>query len=470
MTAGAGIRGVAAAAGPTATAHRDGGAIGLREGLRFGALGAPLAFAALPLYVHLPNHYAATLGAPLAGLGAVLLATRAWDAFTDPWLGRWADAQLGRPLAATWRWAALAGLLMLLGLVALYFPPVQQAGSLLAWCAMGMVVTSLGYSALGVLHQSWSARLGGGPVRQASLNGWREGLALAGVLLASVLPAMGGAQALVAGAAVLLTLGLLALRRAPYPGPALTAAFGDADAAPQTPAPPDVAGTAAGPDRNMLAAGAVSRAEPRVWQDTRFRRLLAVYLVNGVASAVPATLVLFFVADRLQAASLAPAFLGAYFLAAAAAVPLWVRAAKRHGLVRIWQWGMALSVASFIWAASLGAGGHLAFALVCLASGSALGADLVAPGALLAGLVQRAGHGQAHEGRYVGWWTCASKLNLALAAGLALPLLQALGYRPGQADTGQASALVLAYAVLPCMLKLAALALLSRHRRILEST
>jgi Na+/melibiose symporter-like transporter len=206
-----------------------------------------------------------------------------------------------------------------------------------------------------------------------------------------------------------------------------------------------------------------------VWQDVRFRRLLAVFLLNGVASAVPATLVLFYVADRLQAAALAPAFLGAYFLAAGLAVPLWVRAAGRHGLTRIWQVGMVLSVASFIWAASLSAGDQWAFALVCLASGSALGADLVAPGALLAGLVQRAGHGQAHEGRYVGWWTCASKLNLALAAGLALPLLQALGYQPGQADTGRTSALVLAYAVLPCVLKLAALALLTRHRRLLET-
>ena len=38
--------------------------------LRLGALGMPLAFAALPLDVLLPHHYAAQLGVPLAGLGA----------------------------------------------------------------------------------------------------------------------------------------------------------------------------------------------------------------------------------------------------------------------------------------------------------------------------------------------------------------------------------------------------------------
>ena len=58
-------------------------------GLRYGALGAPLAFAALPLYVLLPNHYAGQLGVPLAALGLVLLGTRALDAVIDPWqIGR----------------------------------------------------------------------------------------------------------------------------------------------------------------------------------------------------------------------------------------------------------------------------------------------------------------------------------------------------------------------------------------------
>jgi len=51
---------------------------GTADGLRYGALGMPLAFAALPLYVLLPNHYAAELGVPLAGLGAVLLAPARW--------------------------------------------------------------------------------------------------------------------------------------------------------------------------------------------------------------------------------------------------------------------------------------------------------------------------------------------------------------------------------------------------------
>ena len=61
------------------------------HGVRYGALGFPLAFVALPLYVMLPNHYATTLGVSLAGLGAVLLAARLLDAVVDPWIGRVCD-------------------------------------------------------------------------------------------------------------------------------------------------------------------------------------------------------------------------------------------------------------------------------------------------------------------------------------------------------------------------------------------
>ena len=98
--------------------------------------------------------------------------------------------------------------------------------------------------------------------------------------------------------------------------------------------------------------------------------------------------------------------------------------------------------------------------MVCVLSGIALGADLSLPAALLAGVIQTAGHGGRAEGAYFGWWNFATKLNLALAAGVALPVLQAFGYAPGSQSLQALSALTVAYCVLPCLLKLAAAALL----------
>ena len=51
-------------------------------------------------------------------------------------------------------------------------------------------------------------------------------------------------------------------------------------------------------------------------------------------------------------------------------------------------------------------------------------------------------------------------LDVALAAGLALPLLQWLGYTPGRTDDTSLRALSLSYCLLPCALKLVAAALL----------
>lgn len=108
----------------------------------------------------------------------------------------------------------------------------------------------------------------------------------------------------------------------------------------------------------------------------------------------------------------------------------------------------------------LGANDTAAFLVVCALSGVALGSDLALPGAMLAGvIVHAADHGRA-EGAYFGWWSLATKLNLALAAGLALPLLSLFGYAPGARDAQALSALTTAYCLLPCLLKAgAALAL-----------
>ena len=401
---------------------------GWLQGLRYGALGLPLAFVALPLYVILPNHYATEFGIPLATLGALLLGARLLDAVADPWIGRKVDGWFSKSTAQVMLAALLAACVLALGFRGLFFPLVQGPTALLWWCAALLAVTYLSYSVLSVLHQAWGARLGGDEAQRARIVSWREGLALVGVLVASVLPSVAGLSVSSIVFAIALAGALVLLRRAPAPQ-----AHNLSKPLPGQPGP--------------LSTPA-------------FRRLLAVYLVNGVASAVPATLVLFFIRDRLQSQAFEPLFLASYFAAGALSMPLWLRAVARFGLAKSWLAGMALAVATFAWAAMLGAGDVAAYTAVCVASGIALGADLTLPGAMLAGVIQRAGHGQQQEGAYFGWWNFATKLNLALAAGISLPLLGAFGYSPGSRDADALQALTIAYCLLPCLLKLGAAGLL----------
>ena len=405
---------------------------GWLQGIRYGALGLPLAFVALPLYVVLPNHYASEFGIPLATLGALLLGARMLDAVADPLIGRWVDGRFTRRISTMLVAAALAAVLLALGFRGLFFPAVQGAHALLWWCAALLTITYLSYSVLSVLHQAWGARLGGDELQRARIVSWREGLALLGVLVASVLPSVAGLSVTTVVFATTLVLGLALLWQAPRPWPPLQTA--------------------------ALPASPPRLTEPLATPE--FRRLLAVYLVNGVASAVPATLVLFFIRDRLQAQPWEPLFLASYFAAGALSMPLWMRLVARFGLARSWLVGMVLAIASFAWAALLGPGDIVAYTAVCIASGVALGADLALPGAMLAGVIQRAGHAQRLEGAYFGWWNFCTKLNLALAAGVALPLLSLLGYAAGSRSPQALTALMLAYCALPCLLKLLATTLL----------
>ena len=416
-------------------AHTPPPPLGHAQAARYGLLGLPLAFVALPLYVHLPHVYASRYGVPLATLGAVLLLARLFDAVTDPWLGRWGDRLQSRSVQPLLRTAAGAAMLMLLGMALLFFPPwadPSQTGALLAV----LMLTCLAYSLVAIAHQSWGARLGGDEAQRTRIVAWREGAGLLGVVLASVLPAWLGWGPWLAVFALGLLVGVTAWWLGPRPAP--------------SPGPEAA-------DRHSAPGGLL-----HPWGHAPFRRLMAVFVLSGLASAVPATLVLFFIQDRLEAAAFEPAFLASYFLAAALSMPLWTRAVARWGLARSWLRGMLLSVAVFAWAATLGAGDTLGFGAVCVLSGLALGSDLALPSALLAGTIAERGERGSREGAYFGWWNLAAKLNLALAAGLALPLLAVLGYQPGTRSAEGLQALTLAYAVLPCALKLLAAGLLHR--------
>jgi len=413
-------------AAPAETAARP----GMAALAAYGLLGLPLAMVALPVYMQLPAWYVHDVGLGAATTGFVLFGARLLDTVQDPWLGRLVDvlARRGR-LGAALRGAALLLALAFAGLWRA--PPAAAPGEAVAWLAGMLALTYGAHSLLNIALLAWGARLAPDARGRTRAAAWREACGLAGVLIASVLPA--GLRAIQAPVVamdlyaviftILLFLGVeLLLRRAPRWQAAAAAA----------PAPGEGAAAALGP---------------------AVRRLMLPYAVNALAVALPATLALFFIDDQLGARDWTAAFLASYFLAGAAGTPLWVRLAARIGAARAWAAAMVLALLTFTGAAWLGPGDGVAFELVCLLSGLALGADLVLPPVLLAAAIGP----QRDPGVPFGVWTLLGKLATALSA-LALPALQWAGYQPGLRGGGRS--LVLAYAALPCLLKLVALALL----------
>ena len=398
--------------------------------LGYGVLGLPLAFAALPVYVHVPRLYADTAGMDLALLGAILLGTRLADACIDPWFGWLADRLPRR------RMLVLALFPFALGFVALLNPPATHAAP---WLLVALALTYLGYSAAAVAYQAWGAALGDDAAMRTRLTAAREGFGLCGVVLAAALPGL-LADDLSTGISRLSWL---------LPPVLLLAAVA-------------TLALAAGAGRSPVPAERLANSLARTFADRAFVRLLLVFIANGIAAALPATLFLFFVADVLGLESASGALLAVYFIAGAVSLPIWVGLAGRIGRVRAWGLAMLLAMLAFAGTSRLGPGDLWPFAAICLMSGLALGADLALPAAIAADLGER----QGQSGACFGVWNFVAKLNLALAAGLALPALDLLGYRPGG---GQGlAALIDVYALLPLAFKALAAGLLWRWRDLLE--
>ena len=101
----------------------------------------------------------------------------------------------------------LAATFLSIAFLVLFFPHWLTGNSvtietLLLLMLAALVVSYLSYSFLNIALQTWGARLAGDAQMRSRLVGWREGLGLAGVILASLVPGLLGMEALVSGFAV----------------------------------------------------------------------------------------------------------------------------------------------------------------------------------------------------------------------------------------------------------------------------
>lgn len=391
---------------------------------------ALVATAGLPIYIHAPKFYVDSYGVSLAAMGFALAALRLIDVVQDPALGWLAEATRPRRRLGV----ALAVLVLVVSMAALFAvtPPIAP----LWWFALCLGGLFSAYSFLTICFYAEGVAKAEtfGPGGHIRLAGWREGGSLLGVCLAAVAPVVLGAAtdspftAFAALFAVLALTATLAMRG-------------------------QWQGRAAEPTPGPLAL-----LRP-VLADRLARRLLLIALLNASPVAVTSTLFLFFVESRLGLPGWEGPLLLLFFLAAALSTPVWSVLARRHGARPVLIAAMVLAIAAFLWTLTLGTGDGLGFALICAASGAALGADLTLLPAIFARRLAQLG---TREAAAFGLWSFVSKLSLALAAATLLPVLDFAGFQPGPDNTESAlRTLTVIYAALPCVLKITAIVLLT---------
>ena len=386
-----------------------------------------LSSAGVPLYLYAPKFYFDNYGVGLATLGVALFCLRLLDVVQDPLLGRLSTVFSSRRPGVL----CVAAFVLSSAMIGLFAvePPVAP----LLWFVLmlTLVFSTFSFLTINFYAQGVAKAKRLGPAGHLRLARWRETGGLIGICVASASPAV-----------------FAAVSSVPF------AMFAGVFAAMTCMAALAMAGEW---DRDMIRQ---PQAFAHVLRDRTARQILLIGLVNAAPVAVTSTLFLFYVESRLTAPDAVGPLLLLFFMSAALAAPLWTFLAERFGLKRVLRAAMGLAIFSLFWVLFLNSGDVIAFGVICVLSGAAVGADMTLIPAVFA---QRIAHIGASTTDGFGLWSFVSKFSLAVAAVILLPSLEFAGFRSGQENSAVAlGVLTWTYALVPCALKLLAIAVLQR--------
>ncbi len=403
---------------------------------RYGILAFPLAFASMPLYIHASDFYATDFQVPLTTLGAILLGLRMFDAVQDPVIGYFSDHFNRHRL----RIMVFSLALLTIGFYSLFNPNQQH---LLVWFACSMLIATTAFSVLTINLNTLGALWSKDYHQKTRITAWREAIGLTGLLIASSLPGLLQLYESKQTAFFHYSITLLVIV-------ALTTA---------------VFCYWYQNDRSSLFNMNNDNANKGfqgsfLVQIKHNHSFFLIYAVSMFASAIPATLVLFFIRDRLGAENYSGLFLVIYFVSGIIGMPIWQRLSRNKDKMISWMTSMLVAVVSFLWAFTLKENDLVAYGLVCTFSGLALGAELVLPPSILADLIDR-NHLADKASVQFSMLTFLSKFSFAAASGSMLWLLGLAKFQPNQQNSIDAlHMLSFYYALLPCVIKILAAFLL----------
>jgi GPH family glycoside/pentoside/hexuronide:cation symporter len=372
-----------------------------------------LAALGLSFYVYLPKFYADTVGIDLTVLGIVVLASRMWDAVTDPAIGALSDRTRSR-WGRRRPWMALAAVPLAGSFYLLLTPPVEMGTSAVMRFALLAFVFFLCWTMVVVPYESLGAEISFDYDDRNRLFGAREAAVLLGTLVGSALPALfdPSQTGAVRGYGL---LGLVyAAAAAVLIGWCVTFVHERRWAAAQRP-----------------HGSPWSNLKP-LFKNRPFLVLLVAYTAWSLGGAIAATVILFYVQYVLQS-NLGPLFLVLYLGLGALFLPLWVRLAQRWEKKPAWLLALSMNTLAFSGVALLGEGDTLAFGILVSLSAIGLGGALAIPPSMQADVIDYDQWQSAtrREGQYVGMWALAKKLAMAVGAAIAFPLLDWAGYVGG---------------------------------------
>lgn len=400
--------------------------------LRLSAFALPLYAAYQPVIAYVPTILARHYGIALTTLGTVFLAGQVINALLDPVVGTLSD-RCGSRFGRRRPWVAGGGVLFIVGVAMLFFPPAQVSP---AWLAAGALAYFSGSSITQTALFAWSGEVSGDYAQRTRIAAHFTLLSSVALVLVLVLPAIADHLRPDDLPLRLHLFGTLVLASAvPALLLTLTAAPDTVTAAVRTAAAP-------------LAAIRAVFANPLIL------RVIAADAIVTAGQSVRTGLLLFVVTLYFHRPEWAAGlFLFQYGFGLLAA-PIWQRIGIALGKARAAVLGEAAQAAINLALLALTPDRFGLLLALTAAQGLTQGAGNLMLRALVADVADAhaAQTGEERTGLYYSAFSISMKVGSALALGLALPLLGWLGFTP-QGTNGPAalSGLLLVFALGPAL-------------------
>jgi GPH family glycoside/pentoside/hexuronide:cation symporter len=380
-------------------------------------------------------------------MGAILGASRLWDAVSDPLAGYWSDRTRTR-LGRRRPWILASAVPIGIAFFALWSPPARlQGGTLVLWTAFWMFIFFTVYTAYAVPYKALGAELATGYHERTRVFATSAFLGFTGALLAIVAifllerspepRATAMRLAVIAGGLTVAAMLFAGLRLREQPG------------------------------RQGRGSTRGVRAFADVWRNPHARPLLAVHFLGDLGGASFVGLLPYVSDYILKTPGYSAYYLLALLLGITIGIPIWVPLSRRLSKRRVWILAMALQAPFCVfyfflregdWALLLGGMFAIGFLNACAA--------VVAP-SLQTDVIDFDEYrtGERKEGVYFASWNLLQKTAFGINLALVGFVLQVSGFQPN-AEQALATkrAIGLVFAGLPCVMIVATVAILLRFR------
>ena len=433
--------------------------------LAYGLPALPLASLYFSIYVLIGEFYFKNYGLALSVIGSIFIIIRLFDAFTDPIMGYISD---NFPLRFGKRkpWVLIGGILFIFSTWMLFVPIYKSVD--VEYFFFWLFISAIGWTIAYAPYYAMGAELSMDYLERSKVTFCRELFTILGIIFASLLYSISfdfdnkifksgigsniGLFQICIFSSVFFVLSMFLFLLSKSNSKEVSY------------------------DKNNILN--IFEIFISLKKQKLMRKLLFSHFINGLANGLPPALFVFYVNSVLKSPEFTGILLFLYFLGALVGVPLWIFISNKLDKHRVWCYAMVYSCFIFIFVLFLKEYDLIFFAIICILSGLALSADLAIPSSIQADIIdlEYLKTGKRLTGQFFAFWGLVSKAAIAISTGVALILLDIIGFKSDE-NNGKniLFAVSFIYAGLPIILKMFSIYLMwnfkldkKTHSEILE--